>query len=102
MKGSNSYIAVGIDMFLKSINTKFRIATQSDLETNLQMFENGYVDSGLALRNLTGANKEQAKYLFNQLKQRGVTEISKYATIQGINQANTNYPENHKAPGRNS
>ena len=74
MKGSNTYIATAIDMYLSSINSKHRIARQSDLETNLQMFKDFYVDSGLALRNLTNTNKEQAIYLFAQLKQRGISE----------------------------
>jgi hypothetical protein len=74
MKQSNTYIAVAVDMYFKSINSEFRIARQSDLETNLQMFKDFYIDSGLALRNLENANKEQAIYLFNQLKQKGFTE----------------------------
>jgi hypothetical protein len=74
MRQSNTYIVVAVDMYLKSINSEFRIARQSDLETNLQMFKGFYIDSGLALRNLENTNKEQAIYLFNQLKQKGFTQ----------------------------
>lgn len=70
MKGSNPYIATAVDMYFSSINSKFRIARQRDLETNLQMFKGFYVDSGLALRSLEASSKKQAKYLFAQLKQK--------------------------------
>src|SRR3989344_2194923 len=46
MKGSNSYIAVGVDMFLKKQNSKYRIATQRELETNLEMFKGCYKETG--------------------------------------------------------
>ena len=74
MKQSNSYLAVAVDMYLKSINSEYRIATQLDLEQNLNFTKDTYNDSGLALRNLTGTNKEQAKYIFDQLKKRNVSE----------------------------
>jgi len=75
MKGSNPYIATAIDMFLKKELPEYRIARQIDLEQNFQMFKGFYIDSGLALRNLTErANNSQAIYLFEQLKQRGSTE----------------------------
>jgi len=74
MKGSSTYLAVAVDMFLKKYHPGFRIARHTDLETNLSMFKGFYIDSGLALRNLKGANKEQGIYLFNQLKQRGIKE----------------------------
>ena len=68
MKGSNPYIAVAVDMYLKSINSKHRITTQRDLETNLKMFENFYEDTGMALRSLEEPNKSQAEYLHAQIK----------------------------------
>ena len=74
MKGSNTYIATAVDMFLKSINSKYRLATQLDLEQNLKFTADTYNDSGLALRSLTGANQDKAIYLFEQLKKRGKTE----------------------------
>ena len=70
MKGSNPCIAVAVDMYLKSINFPYRIATQRDLETNLQMFKEEYEDTGLVLRSLEEPNKSQAEHLYNQLKQR--------------------------------
>ena len=74
MKGSNIYNTIAIDMYLKSINSRYRIARQIDLEQKLDMFKEFYVDSGLALRNLTGVYQQQTKYLFEQLKSRGLTE----------------------------
>lgn len=74
MKQSNTYLAVAVDIFLRKYHPEFRIARQADLETNLQMFKGFYIDSGIALRNLTGENKEKGNYLFNQLKQRGIEE----------------------------
>ena len=74
MKQSNPYLAVAVDMYLKSINSEYRIATQLDLEQNLNFTKDTYNDSGLALRNLTGTNKEQAKYIFDQLKKKNITE----------------------------
>lgn len=70
MKHSNSYLAIAIDMYLKNEMPTHRIATQADLETNLPMFKDFYVDSGLALRNLTGENKKQANFLYDQLQKR--------------------------------
>ena len=61
MKGSNTYIAAAVDMYFKSINSEFRIARQSDLETNLKMFKGFYIDSGFALRNLEGRLIEDYK-----------------------------------------
>ena len=74
MKGSNPYIHVAVDKYLKEINSEYRVSIQKDLESNLDFTRGTYNDSGLALRNLTGSNKEQAKYLFDQLKKRGVSE----------------------------
>ena len=74
MKNSNPFLAVAVDMFCKKHYPEYRIARQVDLETNLSMFKGLYIDSGLALRNLTGNNKEQAIYLFEQLKQKGIKE----------------------------
>ena len=67
-KGSNSYIATGVDMFCKTQLQDYRIARQADLETNLQMFKDFYIDSGLALRSLKDPNKDKARHLYNQLK----------------------------------
>jgi len=72
MKGSNTYTAAGIDMYLKSINSKYRLARQLDLEQDLPFTKSTYNDSGLALRNLIRANKKQGIYLFNQLKSKGI------------------------------
>ena len=75
MKGSNTYIATAVDMFLNKEMPDYRIARQIDLEQNLPMFKDKYVDTGLALKNLSNnTNKSQAEYLFNQLKQRGLSE----------------------------
>ena len=67
MKGSNPYIATAVDMFLQSINDTHRIATQKDLETNLEMFRGFYEDTGLVLRSLNNPNNYKAKYLYEQL-----------------------------------
>ena len=72
MKHSNPLLAVAVDMFHKKYHSEYRLATQLDLETDLSKFKGVYVDSGLALRNLTNDNKEQAEHIFKQLKQRGV------------------------------
>ena len=61
-------------MFLKSQPPDFRIARQCDLETNLQIFKDFYIDSGLALRSLEEPNKTQAENLYKQLKARGLTD----------------------------
>ncbi len=74
MKQSNPFLAVAIDMYLKQINSEYRIATQIDLEKDLEFTKGTYNDSGLALRNLTGDNKGEANYIFNQLEKRGLTE----------------------------
>jgi hypothetical protein len=74
MKGSNTYIATAVDMFFKKYHPEYRLATQLDLEQDLPFTKNTYNDSGLALRNLTGNNQEQAVYLFEQLKQKGFKE----------------------------
>ena len=68
MRGSNPYIAVCVDMFLKERHYPHRIATQRDLETNLQMFRDYYVDTGLALRSIAEPNKSQAENLYAQIK----------------------------------
>jgi len=67
MKGSNPYIATAVDMFLQSINDTHRIATQKDLETNLEMFRGFYEDTDLVLRSLNNPNNYKAKYLYEQL-----------------------------------
>ena len=87
MKGSSTYIATGVDMFLKSINSEYRLATQLDLEQNLNFTTGTYNDSGLALRNLTEANEAQAVYLFNQLKQKGISEkdFPIWFNLRGLN-----------------
>ena len=72
MKQSNSRLAVAVDMFFKKYHPEYRLSTQLDLEQDLEFTKGTYNDSGLALRNLTGANKEQAEHLFEQLKKRGV------------------------------
>lgn len=69
MKGSSPYLAVAVDMFLRSQKSKHKIATQRDLETNLQMFKGCYEDTGLALRSVADPNKSQAKHLYKQIKQ---------------------------------
>jgi len=74
MKHSNSSLAVAVDMFLKKYHPKYRLARQADLEKDLDFTRSTYNDSGLALRNLTGSNEEQAKHLFEQLKRRGIKE----------------------------
>jgi len=70
MKSSNPYIAIAIDMFLKTQMPEYRIATQRDLETDLQKFKEFYIDSGLVLRSLEGVNQEKARHLYEQLKSR--------------------------------
>ena len=70
MKGSNNYTAIAVDMYFKSINSKYRIARQKDLETNLQMFRHHYEFSGLVLRSIKKPNKDKAKYLYDQIKGR--------------------------------
>ena len=80
MKGSNPCIATAVDMFLKSINSKSRIATQRDLETNLEMFRGTYEDTGLVLRTKQEPNPYLAENLFNQFKKQGknIKENSAY------------------------
>ena len=87
MKGSNTYIATAVDMYLKSINSNYRLATQLDLEQNLKFTADIYNDSGLALRNLGKANKDQAIYLFNQLRKKGLTEkdFPLWFNLRGLN-----------------
>jgi hypothetical protein len=74
MKGSSTYIATAIDMYLKSINSNLRIATQIDLEKNLNMFKGFYVNTGLVLRNVESTNKTTAEYLFDQLMRLGFSK----------------------------
>ena len=74
MKGSNPYLQVAIDMFLKQNFPEFRIARQRDLETDLQKFRGFYIDSGLALRSREAQNSEQSISLYNQLKARGLKD----------------------------
>ena len=47
-KGSNSYIATAVGMFLKQNRPEYTIARQAEIETNLEMFKDYNVDSGLA------------------------------------------------------
>jgi hypothetical protein len=86
MKGSNTYIATAIDMFLKKELPEYRIARQIDLEQNLSMFKGFHIDSGLALRNLTNNNSNKTIHLFNQLKLRGLTEqdFPIWINLQGL------------------
>ena len=85
MKGSNPYIATAVDMFLKSINSKSRIATQRDLETNLEMFKGTYEDTGLVLRSLKDPNKKQAEYFYNQLKSKNPNiKFPIFADLRGL------------------
>ncbi len=87
MKHSNAYIATAVDMFLKQNIPDCRIANLIDLEQNLPMFKNFYIDSGLALKNITNnINKSQAEYLFNQLKKRGLSEsdFPIYFNLRGL------------------
>jgi len=87
MKGSSTYIVTAIDMYLKKELPEYRIARQIDLEQNLSMFKGFYIDSGLALRTLTSSiNLSEAKYLFNQLEQRGLTEqdFPIWINLQGL------------------
>lgn len=72
MKGSNPYLAVAIDMYFKKHAPTYRVATQSDLEKDLDFTKGTYNDTGLALRNLTGSNSEKAEHIFKQLKHRGI------------------------------
>jgi hypothetical protein len=85
MKGSSPYIATAIDMYLKSINSSHRIATQRDLETSIQMFKGRYEDSGLALRSLKNPNKVQAGHLYNQLKSKNPNiEFPIFIDLRGL------------------
>ncbi len=86
MKGSNTYIAAAVDMYLKKEMPKYRLARQLDLETNLKMFEGCYEDTGLALRNLENSNKIQAEYLFAQLKKRNPNiQFPIWINLRGLN-----------------
>jgi len=86
MKGNNSYISTMVDMYCKSNGLKERVATQMDLETNIEMFKGFYVDNGLALRTLNGVNEEKAIYLFEQLKRKGISEnnFPLYIALRGL------------------
>jgi len=74
MRGSNPYLAVAVDMFLKENYPQYRLARQIDSEKNLDLTRGTWNDSGLALRNLENSNSEKAQYLFNQLSSRGISE----------------------------
>lgn len=74
MKDSNAYIPVGVDMFLKENNSKYRVSTQLDLEQNLDFTRGTVNDTALALRSLSGENSEEANYLFEQMKKQGISE----------------------------
>jgi len=84
VKGSSSYLAVVVDMYLKKHAPTHRIATQADLETNLQKFKNFYIDSGLALRSLDNPNSDKAKYLSEQLKTRGINNFPIWLDLRGL------------------
>jgi hypothetical protein len=86
MKHSNTYLATAVDMFFKKYHPEYRLATQLDLEQDLDFTKGTYSDSGLALRNLIGANKEQAEYIFEQLKKRGnkIEEFPIWLNLRGL------------------
>jgi len=91
MKGSNPYIATAVDMFLQSINDTHRIATQKDLETNLEMFKGFYEDTGLVLRRLNNPNKDKAKYLYEQIRKANFT-LPIFFDLRGLKlDANLNF-----------
>jgi len=91
MKGSNPYIATAVDMFLQSINDTHRIATQKDLETNLEMFKGFYEDTGLVLRSLKDPNKDKAKYLSKQIGKANST-LPLFCDLRGLKlDANLNF-----------
>ena len=66
--GSNPYIAVAVDMFLKNQKSKHCIAAQRDLETDIEKFKGFYEDTGLALRSIENPNKDSAEFFYNQIK----------------------------------
>ncbi|MBT3404657.1 hypothetical protein HN832_03020 [archaeon] len=74
MKGSNPYLQIAVDMFLKNNYPNFRIARQRDLETDLEKFKGFYMDSGLVLRSKDNPNSAQAINLYNQLRARGLKD----------------------------
>src|SRR3989339_85687 len=91
MKGSNPYIAIAVDMFLQSINDTHRIATQKDLETNLEMFQGFYEDTGLVLRSLKYPNKDKANYLSKQIGKANST-LPLFLDLRGLKlDANLNF-----------
>ena len=91
MKGSNPYIATAVDMFFKSINDTHRIATQKDLETNLEMFRGFYEDTGLVLRSLKDPNKDKANYLSKQIGKANST-LPLFLDLRGLKlDANLNF-----------
>src|SRR3989339_875894 len=91
MKGSNPYIATAVDMFFKSINDTHRIATQKDLETNLEMFRGFYEDTGLVLRSLNNPNNYKAKYLYEQIAKANST-LPIFFNLRGLKlDANLNF-----------
>lgn len=85
MKGSNPYIAVAVDMYLKSINHPHRIATLADLEKNPNDVRDCEIMVGLALRSLEDPNMEIANHLYDQLKSRkpGI-EFPIYIDLRGL------------------
>jgi len=85
MKSSNPYIAIAVDMFLKTQMSEYRIPTQRDLETDLQKFKGFYIDSGLALRSLEDPNLEQAKNLLHQINKKSPgIELPIWINLQGL------------------
>ncbi|HIG95040.1 MAG TPA: hypothetical protein HA283_00465 [Nanoarchaeota archaeon] len=91
MKGSNPYIATAVDMFLQSINDTHRIATQKDLETNLEMFKGFYEDTGLVLRSLKDPNQDKANYLYGQIAKANST-LPIFFNLRGLKlDANLNF-----------
>jgi len=73
VNGSSTKFAILTDMFLKKMNNPQRIIASKQLNENFELIHNKYyVDEGL---NLTGVliNKQEAEYLYNQLKEKEIT-----------------------------
>jgi len=85
MKHSNPSLAVAVDMFFKNHHPEYRLATQFQLEQDLDFTRGTYNDSGLALRSLTGFNEEQARHLYEQLKKRNPKiEFPIFCDLRGL------------------
>ena len=74
MKGSSSNLAIVVDMYLNSINSKYRIVTSSDLGQELDRFKGHFVDLGLALKDLTSffLYEDEQEYIHKQLRKKGI------------------------------